>query len=93
MAVIGTRIPTDLFSYRGKVFCSFASDLMQFNFLSQLYDDACDEGFVLVSAKTGKGIEVYLSDIERDADGDTVAWKFRPVKSYAPFYGVTIFND
>lgn len=69
------------------------------NPLGQLYDDACDQGFVMVSAKTNKLVDFYLSDTQRDAEGDVQYWEFKP-SIRAVFYnkdleGVTVIvlND
>lgn len=46
--------------------------------LKQFYDDACDTGFLLVSAKTGVAAGFTLSDCQLDLDNDVVCWVFKP---------------
>ena len=56
MRIIADKISTKFFSYdkENKTFSTEASDLPKtFNPESQIYDDACDCGFTLVSEKTG----------------------------------------
>jgi hypothetical protein len=45
----------------------------------QVYDDACDEGFVLVSHKTGREITFVNDGLDRDPEGDTAGWRFAPI--------------
>jgi len=61
--------------------------------LRRLYPDACDEGLDLVSHKTGAKITMYLDHIGRDAEGDVVAWVFKPVDHDAPISGFVVVND
>jgi hypothetical protein len=43
---------------------------------SRVYDDACDEGFDLLSVRTGVVLLMTLEREERDADDDVVAWHY-----------------
>ena len=58
----------------------------------QLYDDACDEGFVLVSSKTGKEVRMYLHHIATSEDGVT-NWDFMPCEGQGYIFKLTVFND
>lgn len=40
----------------------------------RVYDDACDEGFVLVSHKTGEEITFVVDKIDMDSEGDIAGW-------------------
>lgn len=62
--------------------------------MGQVYDDACDLGMTLVSARTGKEIVVAVDAEVYDSEGDLQAWILRPVRCGAvvPFQ-VRIFND
>ena len=60
--------------------------------LRQVYNDACDEGFDLVSHKTGNTITVRLEETVR-RDGDILCWRFVPIDKKAPITGVVICND
>ncbi len=44
----------------------------------RLYDDACDEGVVLVSPRTANLVRWFHTDTVRDADQDVVEWVFKP---------------
>lgn len=64
--------------------------------LRRIYPDACDVGIRIFSAKTGKSMTFYLEREERDAEGDLVAWHFRPVpesRRECNVDEVVIFND
>ena len=50
------------------------------NVLGQLYNDAYDTGFVMVSEKTGKEVEFTLCEVLRDSDHDVRFWSFKPTQ-------------
>jgi len=61
-----------------------------------LFDDACDEGFTLVSHKTGKHVMFYYVDKVYDEEGDVIQWKFeecelRPMETNGT--RVAVLND
>lgn len=95
--VIGTRISSSKFTWvpKSKEFVAEASDLHGINLFSQVYNDACDEGFVLVSQKTGKEVPFTLARIQHDADRDIAFWKFTAATRDPKLAGVSviIFND
>lgn len=98
MAIVGTRIPTDQFFYDKPTrhFSQEASTLRNYNFLSRLYNDSADTGFVLVSHKTGREVPVYLEHIVRDIEGDVSSWVFRlsePAPAWLKDIYVRIYND
>ena len=101
--VIGSRISSKRFSWNPatKEFTAEMSEVSHggLNPLGQLYNDAADQGFVMVSDKTGKPVQFFLHDTQRDADHDVKFWEFHPIMS-AVFYNpqlqgvkVIIFND
>lgn len=46
----------------------------------RVYDDACDEGFVLVSHKTGKEVTFVVDKIDYDASGEDIGgWNLVPI--------------
>ena len=56
MKIIANKISTKFFSYdkEDRTFTAEASSLPStFDFESQIYDDACDCGFILISENTG----------------------------------------
>ena len=97
MAIIGTQIPTDQFFWdkATKIFSQEASTLRNYRFLSRLYNDACDTGFVLVSHKTGRKVPFYLVDEVKNSDGDVEHWEFAPAIALGSDAdcNVIIFND
>lgn len=44
----------------------------------RLYNDAIDQGFAMVSTRTGKIVEFALFNTCRDADNDVKCWEFKP---------------
>lgn len=91
---------TKQFSYKDKMFVAEASTL-QFDpeKMDRIYPDACDEGFHLVSEKTGKVLLFVYEQAEKDAEGDVQAFVFVPdpyaVRKNPALAGVTlhILND
>lgn len=73
---------TRAFSYtpESKMFVSEASTLTLGKHLldGQVYNDAADAGFNLVSERTGRTIRFYFSHDERDADGDVTVSIYKP---------------
>lgn len=94
MALIGTNYPYSLFSYNKDTatFSVEASDLHG-GFLSRLYNDSCDEGFVILG-KRGS-VDFYLDFIEREGnDGSIVAWHFRARRHrYLNHLKAIVYND
>lgn len=95
--IIGKEIGTKHFDWIPELseFVAEESDLRGrgYNALGRLYDDACDQGFVLVSHKSGAKIPVYLAETETDNEGDIVGWHFKPVDSRIDTWSITIIND
>lgn len=62
-----------------------------------IYDDACDEGIAIRSVKTGRVVRFYLSHIDKDREGDTAGWNFKPISEDARWVpvdlSVLIIND
>ena len=63
-------VSTNHFSFKNGQFSAFASDLNGLGKPSRVYDDACDVGFWLQSAVTGKKILMVEAGAEYDAEGD-----------------------
>ena len=61
----------------------------------RLYDDACDEGFVLVSHHTGQELPFYLVDVEKSDEGEIQCWNFKSTSPHKLLENmtVTVFND
>jgi hypothetical protein len=68
--------------------------------LGRVYDDACDEGFTLISQWTNQRMPLRLREIIRE-DGDVLGWIYEPVTQgrrtnlhpVLPAFKVVIFND
>lgn len=91
-----TPVPTNLFTVsrdgRGLILAACLSDLTRYPF-GRVFDDACDEGFTLVSHNTGTEIVCAVSAEVRDADRDLVCVELKPVTPGAPDFTVRLFND
>lgn len=85
-------ISSTRFNFKGHTFIAEASELRNFC-LGQVYDDACDLGFTIISAKTGKGAVFVENDPEKDAEGDVLAWNFKCITSGLTHLKAVIYND
>ena len=76
--VIGTIYLSSAFTYnkQNKLFTGEISEVPQV--LRQLWDDSMDLGFGIRSERTGAVVYYTLKDVERDANGDVIAWHFMP---------------
>lgn len=70
-------VSTDRFNYiaSDNTFVADASDL---NGFGRVYDDACDLGVTLVSAKTGREVVFVVTAERRDGEGEILFWELRP---------------
>jgi hypothetical protein len=59
----------------------------------RVFDGAADEGFSIVSAKTGKIAVFAFYNHEKDGEGDLVSWIFRCVTPGLTHLKAVIFND
>jgi len=99
MILGGPKYSTHMFSYdkETRTFVTEASTIQRGNkFMGQLYDDSCDEGFTLLSHKTGAEVMYYYVDTVRDAEGEIIKWTFNEAitqngKNYRT--RVSVFND
>lgn len=75
--IIGDRISTEKFSWDAsrRTFCAEASDLRGFRHMGQVWNDAADAGFVMVSAATGREVVFTFSRTDTN-DGDIAGWWF-----------------
>lgn len=94
--IIGKKVSTALFHYDAETKCFSVEDSeLQgdgiVELLGRLYDDACDEGFVLVSQRTGKEVPMFLASIDTN-DGDIAGWQFKPASPRHSF-SVLVIND
>lgn len=62
---------------------------------AQVYDDACDVGFVIESHHTDRRITFAQSNTDRNADGEIMGWWFKPCERKDAALGirVLIIND
>jgi hypothetical protein len=97
------KVTTDSFTFSNNTFITEASDIEPNNgsIFHQIYPDACDEGLVLISAKTGNESTWYVSEPEytKDEDHELVAYHLLPttetVRKYPALTNtkMVIFND
>lgn len=73
-------------------FLAEASTLQHHFRIDRIFDDACDVGFKIRSAKTDNTEVFVLTEIERDSDGDIAWWKFKSLNAKLNV-SVTVFND
>lgn len=62
---------------------------------AQVYDDACDEGFVIESHHTDRRVTFALDKVDTNADNEIMGWWFKPCarKDAALDIRVLIIND
>jgi hypothetical protein len=92
--IIGTKIPSELFSNKNseRSLYAEASDLTGYKFLGHLYDDAADVGFVMVSERTGQEQAFSLSIEKRNDDNEIEYWVFTTLIG-GKLYFCKIWND
>lgn len=84
MAIICTKTHeldarfTRNWSANGLEYTTEASDLGRCPF-GRVYDDAADEGFKLLSPRTGQEIVLAVNSVKRNADNEIQWWDLRPV--------------
>lgn len=65
----------------------------------RVYDDAADEGFVIVSSKTGDEVTFVINGADRDSDGDIAGWVLVPINRKSGYrdcskdFSVLVIND
>jgi hypothetical protein len=93
-------IRSDKFLYDSGAMCMTAdvSDLGP-NPWEQVYPDACDAGFKVVSVRTGKEVTFVVHDEARDKEGDLTHWTLKAVRNRQPhdpildLLTVVVYND
>jgi hypothetical protein len=76
------KFSTNSFSFKDGLFTQEISTLSMGGKLSvfhRVYTDACDEGLILVSDKTGREVEFVVDSIDK-SDGDIAGWRLVPTK-------------
>ena len=87
-----TPICSSKFTFTKNTFVSELSDLGRPR-LGRVYDDACDEGFTIISKKTGKPAVFALYSSEDDSEGDVLSWTFTCVTPGLKNLKAVIYND
>ena len=85
-------ISSTRFTFKGHTFSAEASDLRGTR-LGRVYDDACDEGFTIVSEKTGKSAVFAAADEIIHNGGELSGWSFVCVTPGLTHLKAVIFND
>ena len=81
-SIIGHHVNSTRFDFNRKT-GEFVAEISMIqhggiNLFAQLYNDAADQGFVMISAQTQQAVDFYLSDTQRDDEGDVKFWEFTP---------------
>lgn len=88
-----TPICSSKFSYKSNIFTVEASDLGRAFRLGRVYDDACNEGFTVISKNTGKPAVFALYNHEEDREGELISWIFKCVTPGLTDLKAVIYND
>jgi len=99
--IIANKISSNNFCFlaKHKTFTVDLSELPRtFNPTTPVYDDACDAGFVMISAKTGKEIIFILDNVVRNEDNELMFYEFTADPSInrgkiSETFSVQMFND
>jgi hypothetical protein len=91
-------VSTDQFTWvpADKMFVAEASSLQRFE---RVWNDSCDTGLTLVSARTGEAVTFTVHHIEIDNEGDLLYWDLVPATNLAAIVRgaehvrVRVFND
>jgi hypothetical protein len=89
------RVSSSKFTYHQGTFVCEDSDFGKVGLidrLGQVYDDACDLGFTIVSQKTGREV-VFAQDGEDRRDGEVMGWRFVCVTPGHKNLKALIIND
>jgi len=86
-----TPISSDLFDYEEGTFFAEVSCLGDPAW-ERVYDDACDEGFSVVSAKTGKHV-VFAEVGQIEEYGELAGWNFSCVTPGFKHLKAVVWND
>jgi len=87
-------IKSDRFGFNAasRTFHADISDFRGINVMSQLYEDACDQGFILESSKTGRKIPFGFLSYKQDGEGEVQCWTYSAVVGFTTYY-VHMWND
>lgn len=73
---------------------TYHGEVSDTNGFGRVYDDACDEGLTLVSARTGRTVVMVVNHTEYDANGDVSWWELRTADFHRdPVFQLLLFND
>lgn len=75
-----------------RTFFTEASDFKFTNMMSQLFEDACDQGFILESVKTGRKIPFGFTGVEQDNEGEVMYMIYSAVVG-STRYELHLWND
>jgi protocatechuate 3,4-dioxygenase beta subunit len=102
MMMLPSHSTEGLFINPDKTLSADISDLSMGNtkqVFGQVYDDACDDGLILVSHKTGQEVRMVVTRTVHDKEGDVTHWCLRSVRAderrlELPYtLELTIYND
>lgn len=93
MLLTPNPISSTRFTFTGNTFVAEASNFGRNFQLGRVYNDSYDEGFSIVSAKTGKIAVFALYNHEEDGEGDLIKWIFKCVTPGLTHLKAVIYND
>lgn len=64
----------------------------QVKLFGQVFDDACDQGLVIQSHRTGKYLTFVVDKVDQDREGEIQGWWLKPLNSMVQLK-VLIIND
>ncbi len=99
-SIMKSLLPVHLsnrFTFKNATFIAEASDFKRERLTGQVFNDACDEGFIIQSIATGKRVVYLLANVEYDRrEGELLAWRYEPLADQGKGVdgtSVVIFND
>lgn len=87
-----TPIHSTAFTFSKSTFVAEMSDLGN-PLMGRVYDDACDIGFSVISAKTGKHAVFAFESTDRDGEGEAVGFRFTCVTPGLKHLRALLIND
>lgn len=87
-----TPLSSNNFTFKNN---QFIGEISQFNGMEfeRVYDDACDVGFSVISAKTGKHAVFAFDKKETDGENELIAFHFVCVTPGLKNLKAVLFND
>jgi hypothetical protein len=92
MILMPMPVSSKLFTYANQTFVSELS-MFKGKAFGQVFDDACDEGFSVISEKTGNHVVFAFDHYDHDGEGDMTAMHFKCVTPGFKTLTAVLLND